>query len=231
MPPPLKCMKTHLSQFDFLPQQRIFRVDFDPSTFCSDDLLWLPHHDKLSNAVTKRKAEHLAGRIAAREALRFHGITDYVPGIGLHREPCWPPGFTGSITHSGNIALATVMVDSPLMPVGIGIDYEEIITPAMAQNIYGGIIDSAERERLTASPFPFHYALTLAFSAKESLFKALFRHVGRYFDFSAVAISKIDDEQLTLTLNHALGPYRKDNKFKVIWRSNAAQLITLIRLG
>ncbi|MGB7800891.1 enterobactin synthase subunit EntD [Buttiauxella sp.] len=223
-------MQYQLSHFDFRPGVRVFRVDFDASTFHPDDLLCLPHHRHLSHAVIKRQAEHLAGRIAAREALRFHGITEDVPGIGLHREPCWPPGFTGSITHSRNVALATVMADNPISRVGTGIDFEEIMPLAVAHDIYEGIIDSAEKELLAASSLPFNYALTLVFSAKESLFKALFRHVGRYFDFSAASISKIDDRQVFLTLNHSLGPFRKDNKFKVIWKSHAAQLITLIRL-
>jgi len=224
-------MQYQLSHFDFFPGQRVFRVDFDATTFQPDDLLWLPHHQRLSSAVKKRQAEHLAGRIAAAEALRFHGVADYVPGIGLHREPCWPPGFSGSISHSGNIALATVMADDPLLREGVGIDYEEIIAPNVALDIYNGIIENAEKEPIAASPFPFNYALTLVFSAKESLFKALFRHVGRYFDFSAASISKIDDQQLILVLNHSLGPYKKGCEFKVIWKGNATQLITLIRLG
>lgn len=225
-------MKTQLTNFSFPNTgQRIVRVDFDATTFQPDDLLWLPHHPRLSNAVIKRKAEHLAGRIAASEALRFHGVNDYVPGIGLYREPCWPPGFTGSITHSGNVAFATVVADSADMREGIGIDYEEIIAPNIAEEIHGGIIDCAEKELLRQSPYPFHYALTMAFCAKESLFKAMFRHVGRYFDFSYASISKIDDTQLILTLNHSLGSYKKGNKFMIIWNNDAGKLITLIQLG
>ncbi|HEY3590530.1 MAG TPA: enterobactin synthase subunit EntD [Buttiauxella sp.] len=211
--------------------QPIFRVDFDAATFKPEDLFWLPHHNRLSHAVNKRKAEHLAGRIAANQALKFHGIMDYIPGIGLHREPCWPPGFTGSITHSGNVALATVITDNPLQRTGLGIDFEEIITPQVAEDIYGGIIDCAEKELIGTSSFPFNYALTLVFSAKESLFKALFRHVGRYFDFSAVSITEIDGQLLTLTLNHSLGPYQKGDTFIAIWKGDARQLITLIRTG
>lgn len=223
-------MQYQISHFDLLPDLRVFRVDFDATTFLPEDFLWLPHHQRLSNAVDKRKAEHLAGRIAAREALRFHGVNDCVPGVGLHREPCWPPEFTGSITHIHNMALATVMIDEPPLRAGIGIDCEEIMTPQIAQEIHGGIIDNAEKEIIDASPFAFHFALTLAFSAKESLFKALFRHVGRYFDFSAASISKIDDKQVVLTLNEGLGPFFKGCKFKAIWKSNATQLITLIWL-
>jgi enterobactin synthetase component D len=223
-------MQYQISHFDLLPNLRVFRVDFDAATFQPEDFLWLPHHQRLSNAVDKRKAEHLAGRIAACEALRFHGVNDCVPEVGLHREPCWPPGFTGSVTHIHNMALATVMIDELPLRAGIGIDCEEIMTPQLAQEIYGGIIDSAEKEIFDASPFAFHHALTLVFSAKESLFKALFRHVGRYFDFSAASISKIDDKQVVLILNEGLGPFYKGFKFKAVWESNATQLITLIRL-
>ncbi|MGC0103693.1 enterobactin synthase subunit EntD, partial [Enterobacter asburiae] len=47
----------------------VHHVTFDPNTFTDADLLWLPHHAELSNAGRKRKAEHLAGRIAAAHAL------------------------------------------------------------------------------------------------------------------------------------------------------------------
>lgn len=223
-------MEHQLSQFDIFPDIHVYRVDFDAITFKPEDLFWLPHHHRLSNAVNKRKAEHLAGRIAANQALRFHGMNDYIPGIGLHREPCWPPGFTGSITHCSNVALATVITDNPFQRAGIGIDLEDIIAPPVAEEIYGGIIDSAEKELIDASPFSFNYALTLVFSAKESLFKALFRHVGRYFDFSAVSMNEIGNQHLSLTLNHPLGPYQKADTFVAIWKGDATQLITLIQL-
>ena len=56
----------------------VHHVTFDPTTFTDADLLWLPHHAELANAGRKRKAEHLAGRIAAAHALPDHTV----PGIG-----------------------------------------------------------------------------------------------------------------------------------------------------
>jgi 4'-phosphopantetheinyl transferase EntD len=49
-------------------------VEFDPDTFQEHDLFWLPHHTQLQSCGRKRKAEHLAGRIAAVHALREYGI-------------------------------------------------------------------------------------------------------------------------------------------------------------
>lgn len=48
-------------------------VEFDPASFHEQDLLWLPHHAQLLSSGRKRKAEHLAGRIAAVHALREYG--------------------------------------------------------------------------------------------------------------------------------------------------------------
>ena len=64
------------------------RVDFDPLTLQPEDLLWLPHHARLSGCVRKRQSEHLAGRIAAVYALREVGEKE-VPAIGDQRQPLW----------------------------------------------------------------------------------------------------------------------------------------------
>ena len=92
----------------------VHHVTFAPTTFTDADLLWLPHHAELSNAGRKRKAEHLAGRIAAAHALPDHTV----PGIGPSGEPLWPEGVSGSITHSGTQAMA-VAVRYPDALIGI----------------------------------------------------------------------------------------------------------------
>ncbi len=49
-------------------------------------------------------------------------------------------------------------------------------------------------------------ALTIAFSAKESFYKAAYATVGRIFDFSAVQVKELDarKQRLTLVLNEDL---------------------------
>lgn len=224
-------MHYQLTHFNFpTTSQRVYRVDFDASTFQPDDLFCLPHRERLSGAVTKRRAEHLAGRIAAQEALRFYGIQNYVPGIGLHRAPCWPPGFTGSISHTGKTALATVVADRDGELCGTGIDTEIIMNAYDAEKIAGEVVTPAEREALLPCALPFPLALTLVFSAKESLFKALYRHVGRYFDFHTAEVIDINAQQIRLRLISPLGPFRSGDIFSVLWSSDATQLTTLIRL-
>ncbi|MFM2745226.1 enterobactin synthase [Klebsiella variicola] len=141
------------------------QIDFDPATFQPEDLFWLPYHASLSGWGRKRQAEHLAGRIAAVYALREVGEKQ-PPAIGDHRQPLWPTPWFGSISHCGQRALA-VIADRP-----VGVDIERRFTPQLAAELESSIISPAEKTALLRSGLPFPLALTLAFSAKESGFKA-----------------------------------------------------------
>ncbi|WP_218809723.1 enterobactin synthase subunit EntD, partial [Klebsiella variicola] len=141
------------------------QIDFDPATFQPEDLFWLPYHASLSGWGRKRQAEHLAGRIAAVYALREVGEKQ-PPAIGDQRQPLWPTPWFGSISHCAQRALA-VIADRP-----VGVDIERRFTPQMAAELEESIISPAEKTALLRSELPYPLALTLAFSAKESGFKA-----------------------------------------------------------
>ena len=108
-------MKTTHTSLPFAGHTLHF-VEFDPANFCEQDLLWLPHYAQLQHAGRKRKAEHLAGRIAAIYALREYGYK-CVPAIGELRQPVWPAEVYGSISHCGATALAVVS----RQPIGVDI--------------------------------------------------------------------------------------------------------------
>ena len=64
-------------------------------------------------------------------------------------------------------------------------------------------IDATEAALLAAAAdaqWPYAALLTALFSAKESLFKAAFGVVGRYFDFAAARVCAVDLEQQRLCL-------------------------------
>ena len=86
-------MRTTHSTFR-LAGTTVHQITFDPTTFTDADLLWLPHHNALAHAVPKRKAEHLAGRLAAAHALQEYGSTA-IPAIGSSGEPLSP----GRVSH------------------------------------------------------------------------------------------------------------------------------------
>lgn len=199
----------------------LHRIIFDPATFTDADLLWLPHHAQLADAGRKRKADHLAGRIAAAHALPDHTV----PAIGPSGEPLWPDGISGSITHSGTQAMAVVVRDRHAL---IGIDCETILPENEAREIKDGIIDAQEERVLSHSGYPFALALTLVFSAKESLFKALFPQVQAYMGFDSARVILLDDNTLTLALTRQLSGFNEGTAFTLHWQLRGEQAITLL---
>ena len=198
----------------------LHHITFDPTTFTDADLLWLPHHAQLSSAGRKRKADHLAGRIAAAHALPDHAV----PGIGPSGEPLWPDGISGSITHSGTRAMAVVTQH----PALIGIDCETILPENEALEIKDGIIDAQEEAVLSRSGYPFALALTLVFSAKESLFKALFPKVKSYMGFDSARITMLDKETLMLALTRPQTGFDEGTAFTLHWLHDGDGVITLL---
>jgi enterobactin synthetase component D len=188
------------------------RVCFDPAAFtpaCFEHAgILLPA--SLQRAAPKRLGEFLAGRLAARHALSHFGLGDHGVAIGLAREPLWPAGFEGSISHSllqgRGMALCAVRQGQ----AGMGLDLEAWLAEEQASELWPGIASGEEWIRLEAAApavgLSRTEALTLLFSAKESLFKALYPRVGRYFDFLDARWLAMTEQTLTLELKSALTP-------------------------
>ncbi len=203
----------------------VYHVTFAPTTFTDTDLLWLPHYAELSNAGRKRKAEHLAGRIAAAHALG--AINERaIPGIGPSGEPLWPEGVSGSITHSGTQAMAVAVRHQDAL---VGIDCEAILPDREAREIQDGIVDAQEAMYLTHSGYPFALALTLAFSAKESLFKALFPKANTYMGFEWARVTELTEKTITLALSNPAGGYPEGKRFILTWQNNDTSVFTLLK--
>jgi len=156
----------------------------------------------LDRAVAKRRAEFLAGRLAAREALRPLGLADRQVSPGEDRAPQWPPGIVGSISHCSGHAVALCLEAGTA--AGVGIDVERIMPAADMGELPAFIAKPAEFELLNgdgARPGPA--AATLMFSAKESVYKALFPQVKRILDHGALELVSHDRTAGALVL--ALG--------------------------
>jgi enterobactin synthetase component D len=207
-----------------LAHHTVHHITFDPTTFADADLLWLPHHAQLTDAGRKRKTDHLAGRIAAARALST--LNDRtIPAIGASGEPIWPANISGSITHSATQAMAVAIRKQHAL---IGIDCEAILAESEAHEIKDGVIDTEEEAVLSRSGYPFALALTLAFSAKESLFKALFPRVQEYMGFDCARVTQLDNKTLVLALTKDAGPFSKGKPFTLAWEMINAQVCTLL---
>lgn len=146
--------------------------------------------DEIKNASLKRRVEFLAGRVCAVSAMRLHGKMPVIqPGINADRSPLWPPNTTGSISHSKKIAVAAVghkeNCDS------IGIDIEQIAHVKVAEQLISKITSYGEIENIVLPNLNMQEIFSAIFSSKESLFKAIYPQVNKFFYFSDVQCIKI----------------------------------------
>ena len=160
---------------------------FDPRAFATHGIACPP---AIARSVLTRQAAFFHGRMAARQALAPFGLDRWEIAIGPLREPVWPPGFAGSISHNDRYAAAVALPAAR----GIGIDLETVIEPGLCDVLVATAVNPAERLYLQAlcGPASFAWLLTIVFSAKESFYKAAFPTARRFFDFSAVEVSALD---------------------------------------
>ncbi|MGY4024579.1 4'-phosphopantetheinyl transferase family protein [Aeromonas rivuli] len=223
-----------LAGMDELP---IHRVCFDFAAFSSASFdahaITLPA--KLQGAVAKRQGEFLAGRLAARHALSPYGLGDQVVTIGAAREPRWPAGMEGSISHSQLLGEGMALCAVRPGHAGLGLDLEAWLGAGQAEQLWPGIVDQEEWGRLEpaalAAGLDRAQGLTLVFSAKESLFKALHPRVGRYFDFLDASWTGLTEQTISLRLKTPLAPCLPAGWHCTLrWQRLPGGLLTLLAL-
>lgn len=141
-------------------------------------------------ASPKRAADFRLGRRAAHLALEEIGYEPKPIARGTNREPLWPAGVVGSITHAGSHALAAVARLSEAGGIGIDLEARDRYFPALGNEVAFqeelvalGQMEGRAREDATIE----------LFSAKESIFKAHYPRIGHYFGFEAARIEFASD--------------------------------------
>ncbi|WP_218570211.1 4'-phosphopantetheinyl transferase [Pseudomonas sp. WPR_5_2] len=167
-----------------LPDAVLLSTHFNPSQLLSDDFqrsaIDVPA--SIQRSVAKRQAEFLAGRICARAALQQLEGLSVSPAIGEDRAPVWPAHITGSITHSTGRAAAIVARKNHWR--GLGMDLENLLNAERAERLAAEILTPPELHRMAAGHRDqLALLVTLTFSVKESLFKALYPIVQQRFYF------------------------------------------------
>lgn len=150
----------------------------------------------LENVAQTRKHHYVAGRYCAIQAAKKLGHALPAFGNAETREPQWPLGFTGSISHSKSMAVSCVSETTRYKSMGI--DTEELIRTSMATKISGTVAGPEELEYLKNLNFEFGF--TLLFSAKEALFKALFPLGRKYIDFKEAILVSVNQKDNTFVL-------------------------------
>lgn len=179
------------------------QFDVEAYTPTLRDVFEINHASFPVNAVPKRQADFLAGRLVAIVAI---GKNLPLP-IGTNKAPVWPSGLNGSITHSHGQCAAVVAQDDILC----GIDIERIASGTAFDAILHHCLSPQERDWVGKGhdDMPQNVLATLIFSAKETIFKALSSTVGGFFGFDCAALVAIDKDRrlkfhLTKALHHTL---------------------------
>lgn len=214
-----------------LNEVTVFWCQYDVSHYTPllFDRLGIRFPSAIGNAVNKRQAEFLCGRYMAARALSDCGIAHYDIGTGPHRSPVWPAGIAGSISHTGNFAVSAAQPQASCRYLGL--DIESPLAPQLAENIRRLVVNSRESVLIARLALPVDLLLTLFFSAKESLFKAIYPSVKQYLDFksSEVIDVNISDNRLLLRASDEIAEKMNNQRvFSCCFRISASQVLTMV---
>lgn len=137
-----------------------------------DALVWPGEESAVRGADAGRVAEFTTTRQCARLALRQLGCPDHGIPAGPDREPLWPSGVVGSLTHCDGVRAAAVACSVDVRAVGIDAE-PHAVTEVGVLDVAASVSEIEMLDTLTASMSDVAWDRVL-FSAKEAIFKAWF---------------------------------------------------------
>lgn len=143
----------------------------------------------VARALGKRRLEFEAGRSLARLALQQLGWPAVPIVPGPNREPTWPAGVVGSITHCQGYCAAAVAREDVLATVGIDAE----VNAPLPEDVLRLIARDEERMWIREQANGIFWD-RLLFSAKESAFKAWYPLARRWLDFTAASVRFAPEE-------------------------------------
>jgi 4'-phosphopantetheinyl transferase EntD len=162
------------------PQVSVAEAVGDSTT--GTDVLFPEEAAMVATAVPRRQREYATGRRCARQALAALGFPPAPVLTGSKREPVWPAGAVGSITHCEGYRAAAVARSHEITTVGIDAEPHE----PLPDGVLRMVALPAERERLArlGGERPDVCWDRVLFSAKESVYKAWFPIARRWLGFT-----------------------------------------------
>ena len=147
--------------------------------------------------VERRLQEFQHGRSCARLALSMLGQPPGPVGRGKHREPLWPAGFIGSISHAGDHAAAAVAATDLFLGIGLDMEFADPIEDCLIASICRpdeiGRVDDGE---------DIGYRAKLLFSIKESIYKCVWPLIRQFVDFTEIEVRLVDDSDRYEAIAH-----------------------------
>lgn len=175
----------------------------------------------VAHAAERRRREFLAGRAAARRALARLGVHGHDLLVGAAREPLWPPGVVGSLSHDADCCVAVAASRARL--AGIGVDCAP--DRPLPQRLWARIATPAELAWASGFLEPQRGRwLRLIFSAKEAFYKYQRPLSGRFLGFADATVEP-DAATESFTIRSGLSGFRA---VRGAWRRSAGRLVCLV---
>lgn len=158
----------------------------------------------VKDSVARRVREFTAGRACARRVLARLGHEDAPVRMGPRREPLWPAGVVGSISHGAGYCIAAACRRQDFASIGVDIETSNPLSPTLMDLV------CTPGERLWCEQQGSALAGLLGkfvFSIKESVFKCLYPVFQEELEFSEVRldISMHEERFLARVSRFALG--------------------------
>lgn len=152
-----------------------------------DAVLFPEEEAVIRRAVQKRRREFRTVRHCARQALGELGMPPVAVLPGECREPLWPPGVVGSMTHCAGYRAAAVARSGQLRTVGIDAEPHEPLPP----DVLGAIAVDEEQIRIAELAAADNAPCwdRILFCAKETVYKAWYPLAQRWLGFMDATVT------------------------------------------
>jgi enterobactin synthetase component D len=163
-----------------------------------DDYPVLPEELALvADAIERRRREFATGRWLAREGLRHLGLPDRPILMGRLRNPLWPDGVLGTLSHDAELCAVALRRAGAVR--GMGIDLMSLAQRAgRMDDLTPMFLTSAgELDSIATLNVPVDPAMLL-FSLKEAAIKALSFRLTDFIDMREIEIRHADSFELRM---------------------------------
>lgn len=151
-----------------------------------ESLLWPQERDALGEVVHGRRWDWVSGRRCARLAMAELGVEPQPVLSGPKREPLWPAGLVGAITHTHGYAAAVVGHSHLVRSVGIDAEPDAPLPDGVIRRV----ASAAERAHLDeVAAAGVEHPDRVLFCVKEAIYKAWFPLAQRWLGFEDAAVS------------------------------------------
>jgi len=205
-------------------QVHLSAVEYDVAQYTEtvETTLCLPF--MLENANKKRKAEFVAGRVAAQYSMDKYNEVHNI-GINQDRSPQFPGHLSGSISHSKNLAVSAVISRDLISDKNIGVDIQHWLSAEEQGYVRTLVCSELELEKLQTTRLSIEQKVTLLFSAKEALYKAIHPQVKEVLNFDVVELVDATEQSLLFSTSPYLIEKGIPSSLECQYRSTVSHVI------